>query len=225
MKVKHLLLLPFFFAACQSASDSSSAADSAAIESENATAPSDSQATAIDTFKNIPDTKLIVPGKQIGETRIGETDKELFSVMKKPDAGDAAMGKAWSTWYSKPSPGDTDTTRHETNVFTVRRNGVDNDTAKVKLIRVTSPFFATKTRVSANRPMDYVQKVFPGIKKVATFPDKNGEMSVFDDQAAGIAFEAQGEGKTAVCRAVIVHAPGTPLLDDFMGLHNDLKKR
>ncbi|MBE7178612.1 MAG: hypothetical protein INR69_19585 [Mucilaginibacter polytrichastri] len=221
------LLLVWLFAACQPspektpAKEAKSKPDSVtAAISDDSTAPT----VKVDTFKNIPQNKLVIPGERVGETYIDEPGTELFASKNKPDAGDSAMGKSWSTWYSKPAPGDIDTTRNELNVFTSRRNGVDGDVAKVKMIRITSPFFATKTKVSARKSFEYIKAVFPGVKKVAFFPDKGKEVSIYDDVQNGIAFEFSGNENSSVCKAVIVHEKGQTVLDAIAGLHTGIKK-
>src|SRR5690606_20623318 len=58
---------------------------------------------------------LIVPGQSIGNISIGMNAGEIEKILGKPDLSDAAMGKAWLTWFSKVS--DT-ITGNELNIYT-----------------------------------------------------------------------------------------------------------
>lgn len=228
MKFYHLILAALIFlSACQRNPATNTATDTTIKADTSAKNPVAKEASAdtvqVDTFRNIPASKLIVPGERIGETKLGETGTELFAAKDKPDAGDAAMGKAWSTWYSKPAPGDIDTTRNELNVFTLVKMGADDGEHRVKLIRVTSPFFATKTKVSAKKQKNYIQKVFPDLKKLAVYPSPKGDVFIYDDSKNGIAFEFLGDKNSSVCKAVMVHDKGEKLPGQIAGIHNDLK--
>ncbi len=76
------------------------ASDATATPTAVATTPA---ATAPEPAVTAPVTAvesdwLIVPGQRIGETALGDDPQTLITRLGRPDASDAAMGKAWLVW-------------------------------------------------------------------------------------------------------------------------------
>ena len=83
--------------------------------------------------KEVSPEQLILPGKAIGRTTLNEDATLIAKVLGPPDKGDAAMGKALSTWYANHDP-----TGYQTSIFFERQMGGD-ETSRAKQIRITSP--------------------------------------------------------------------------------------
>ncbi|HEY8914967.1 MAG TPA: hypothetical protein VIM87_00975, partial [Chitinophaga sp.] len=73
-------------------------------------------ATAVTKTPVISSEKLVSAGKGIGKIDLGSNADKLTELLGKPDFSDAAMGKAWLTWYSKRR--DEHNNRNELNIFT-----------------------------------------------------------------------------------------------------------
>lgn len=148
--------------------------------------------------KLVSDLALIVPGKSIGKISLKENAEEVYKTLGKPDSGDAAMGKSLSTWYANHNPKG-----YQTQIFCSRYMGSpDENTSRVKQIRVTSPYFKTKEGIGTGAVLAQIQAKFKVIK-TASFKNKKPPYAIFDNQK-GIAFEVSG-GK---CTAVIIYLPG-----------------
>jgi hypothetical protein len=147
--------------------------------------------------KSIPATKLIIPGKFIGQTQINENGAKVFKFLGRPDAGDAAMGKSLSVWYA-----NHDTTGYQTMVFTTRQMGADNGDSKVKQIRITSPWFSTAEGVHVGSTLQQVKQHYT-LKKTALVTQKAKKYTIYKADN-GIAFEVN---KQDVCCAIIVFDP------------------
>lgn len=163
----------------------------------------------------------IMPGESIGHVKLEMPANELAS-LGKPDAGDAAMMKAWRIWYGRKKDGTVDSAA-VLAVFTAMRT---QDTQYVKEIRVTSRRFRTAEKVGAGSTMTAIKKAYPGLKLVKVYASKNKSrrIEVYDDEKLGIAFEtANGRSRRALCSMVVVHtkgeAPGS-YLDYHIGFDN-----
>ena len=144
--------------------------------------------------------QLIIPGKAIGETYIGEDMKAVFERLGKPDAGDAAMGKSMCTWYARHEAGG-----YQTSVFASRDMGKpDETTSRAQQILVTSPFFKTADGIQTGISYRQISTRYT-LKKASTFGKGARQLTVYDDKAKGIAFEFNPE---RLCSGIIVHKPG-----------------
>jgi len=148
--------------------------------------------------KSVPASALIIPGKSIGKILLKEDAELVYKQLGKPDSGDAAMGKSLSTWYANHNPKG-----YQTQIFCSRYMGSpDENTSRVKQIRVTSPFFKTKEGIGAGSTLAQIQTKFK-VVKTASYLNKKLPYDIFDNQN-GIAFEIAGKK----CTAVIIYLPG-----------------
>ena len=97
--------------------------------------------------KPVPLSQLVVPGISVGQTAINEASENVHKRLGKPDGGDAAMGKSVSIWYA-----NHDTSSYLTQMFFTRNMGND-ETSRVKQIRVTSPWFKLNNNLFAGSPL------------------------------------------------------------------------
>lgn len=152
----------------------------------------------------------IEPGKYIGNTQLGATADEMASRLGAADGGDAAMGKAWSIWYSRKQDKSIDSAKYLA-VYSVREETNGREAMVVKQIRVNTPSFTTAKGLKVGSSYFDIKKLFPAIKVVAQYQDKlkGRKITLYDVRKSGIAFEmtAVNGGKPA-CTAITVHPKG-----------------
>ena len=158
---------------------------------------------------------LIVPGKSIGNIGLEQNADGLEAILGKPDLSDAAMGKAWLTWFSKVS--DT-VTGNELNIYTEYK---DNELREkvVRQIRITSDEFMTKDSISTGKSIDYISKIYPVVRLIGKYDTNTAyPVSVFDVIDEGIAFEAENN----ICTGIIVHKKGEKVTEEYITFHPDM---
>ena len=171
------------------------------------------QGSSITNKNTLTADQLILPGKSIGRTAINEDGEAIIKRLGKPDAGDAAMGKSVSIWYTKH-----DTAGYITQIYFTRQMGVD-DTSHAKLIRVTSPWFKVKENVNVGAPVKNAMDKFR-LVKIGEGNGKQGPYILYDDFKSGIAFEADNKG---TCTGITIHEPGKKLAPNYLAFFPDLK--
>ena len=92
---------------------------------------------------NVEVNKLIVPGESTGKAVLNMDAAGLEKKFGKPDMSDAAMGKAWLTWYGKK---DEHNSKTELNIYTTYKDTTIREKT-VQQIRTTSSFFSTENKV------------------------------------------------------------------------------
>jgi hypothetical protein len=198
------LLISIVFAACHSSSNSDGKRDSiASIESGPG--------------KIVDERYLIVPGISVGEISIGEDVEQVGQKLGKPDAGDAAMGKAWGIWYSKDTSGEI---KNEFAVYSSYRD-TSMKVKDVKQIRITSNQFKTQDGFSVERTLIDTQMKFPGIERTSTYLNENKDsVVIYDSKKEGIGFEFIN-GKSI---ALTVHAKDQAVNGTYLTLHPEWKQ-
>lgn len=156
--------------------------------------------------------KLIVPGKSIGQTALNDNGAEVTKRLGRPDAGDAAMGKSLSIWYA-----NHDTTSYQTMVYASRQIGTNDETSRVKQIRITSPWFVTKDSVQVGSTLEQIGKTYQ-TKKVAYFTKAGQMFNIY--RADGIAFEIDPQQK---CTAIIVFDADSNPGSTYLPFYDNLK--
>jgi len=160
----------------------------------------------------------ITPGKQLGKLSVGDLPENM-KWMKKPDYGDTSSGHQWQTWEAKkPDP------RNGKIINTLDVYTSVNDAGKyqIRLIRSTSPTFATSAMIKVGSSFAEVKKQYPKIAKQTEYesPQFSSKVALFDDDAAGIAFEFKlaADGNVAPksrCLSIWVHEPGLDLQKEY----------
>jgi hypothetical protein len=186
-----------------------------AVDTINIKAPDAVKQGSDTTTSNKPVTadKSIVPGKSVGQTTLGEDAANVFKRLGKPDAGDAAMGKALSIWYA-----GHDTTGYQTMIYTARQMGTQDEAARVKQIRITSPWFITAEGIHNGATLQQINKVY-GVKKSATFTLKKEAYAIYRS-AKGIAFEIDPQ---EVCKGIVVFDEASQPGQIYLPFYNDMK--
>ena len=180
-------------------------------------------AAAVTKTPVISSEKLVSAGKGIGKIDLGSNADKLEQLLGKPDFSDAAMGKAWLSWYSKRR--DEHNNRNELNIFTTYADSTMR-TKVVKQIRVTSPFYITADSLQVYNDLASIRKVYPDMVSEGTYKEQKGGRTIqlYDAIAQGIAFEIAEANGQQICIGMIVHEPGKKVTDIYITLHPDLKK-
>jgi len=208
MRYSLIILAATGLMACNQSPKSTTAVDSTTI------AATVKQTNDTATLSKLVSTdKLITPGKSIGQTVLGQDAEAVFKRLGKPDAGDAAMGKALSIWYA-----GHDTTGHQTMIYTSRQMGTNDEAARVKQIRVTSPWFMTADGIHNGSTLQQIGKVYE-VKKSATFTLKNETYTIYRS-AKGIAFEIDPQ---EICKGIIVFDAASQPGQMYLPFYSNLK--
>lgn len=178
---------------CSCTSNSKDAAQGGVEQSRDSTSVYESSAHAI----TVPSDSLIVPGRSVGEIKLETDAAGIMKKFDKPDAGDAAMGKAVATWFERH-----DTTGHALSIFTAKDVG-NSDTAFIEQIRVTSPGFKTKQGIGTSASLTQLGKIF-NLQKQKGYRLKQQDVELYVD-TAGIAFEIDKQGR---CIGIVVYPAG-----------------
>ena len=185
-------------------------ANIASTDSSNSNAKNDS--IALTAENNVEANKLIVAGESIGKAVLNTDAANLETEFGKPDMSDAAMGKAWLTWYGKK---DEHNNKTQLDIYTTYKDTSMREKT-VQQIRTTSSFFSTDNNVHVYSSLNEIRKAFPAIQKLNKLPDNNRDIFVYDDVQSGIAFEIADANGQKICTAIIVHIKGKKVSDIYI---------
>lgn len=146
----------------------------------------------------------VVPGRSLGNITLG-ADAASLAALGPASTSDAAMQKAWATWYgARPAPTSP---RTQLDVYTApANNNVDHHT--VQVVRATSPWFHVANGLRVGTSLRAIRAAYGALPLVATYRLTTGTRYLYDDARHGIAFELDGQAGSSRCRALLVHAPG-----------------
>jgi hypothetical protein len=174
-----------------------------------------------DTTRIITDTitgrisaDSIIPGKGIGQIALNEKRESVIAKLGRPDAGDAAMGKAISIWHSKRKGNDS--TVHSVTVYSTTNFGDKEESHKVQSIRITSPVFITAQSIKCSSTLAFLKIQCPEIRNPQSFykDSSTGEkINIYENVKTGIAFEINSAGK---CIGISVHKPGKKITQTYL---------
>jgi hypothetical protein len=171
-----------------------------------------SDSIALNAENNVEANKLIVPGESIGKAVLNMDATNLETEFGKPDMSDAAMGKAWLTWYGKK---DEHNNKNELNIYTTYKD-TSMQEKTVQQIRTTSSFFSAENNVHVYSSLSEIKKAFPAIQKLNKLPDNNRNIFIYDDVHNGVAFEIADANDQKICIAIIVHIKGKKVSDIYI---------
>jgi hypothetical protein len=185
---------------------------------DTATQPAQADDT---TITQVPPatSQLIVPGESIGNISIGTDATDLETLLGKPDASDAAMGKAWLTWNGKRDEHNNVTSL---NIYTTYKDSSMRQKT-VQQIRTTSSSFSTVEDLHVYASLETIKDKFSAIKKRAHYTDEGTDIIIFDEQQKGIAFEIVAASGQQICTGIIVHKKGEAVTNVYRFLHPDMK--
>lgn len=223
MKYRSLIHVLFLFIACNEIPDKNLQKDSSAVKGSAVTIDTESERPQPDTAGtpagSPSSNKLIIAGKSVGNVLLGMNDSLLVAEFHKPDMSDAAMGKAWLTWYGKKPDEHNNKTRLD--VYTTYKDTSMREKT-VQQIRTTSSFFETGNGIHVYSSFNDVQPAFPELKKAATYKDDGREFTIYDDEEQGIAFEIVSAGTEKICTGIIVHKRGAKVTAIYVSLYPDI---
>jgi len=190
----------------------------AACQSSNKTEEHavDSVAQVSSALKTPDEQFLIVAGRSVGEISLGEDMEQVGKKLGRPNAGDAAMGKAWGIWYSN------DSTAKRPNEIAIYSSYRDTSmrVKDVKQIRITSNLFKTKDGLSTGGTLEDAKMKFPAIEKLTVYLNEDKDtVLVYDAKKDGIGFEFL-KGKSI---SLTVHPANTPVNGTYLTLHPEWK--
>lgn len=177
----------------------------------------------LDTIpQKIPVVNLnIIPGQSIGNVSLEQNASEL-AFLGTADLSDAAMGKAWETWYSSKSNKVSGKT--ELNIYTTYKDREMNEKV-VRQIRITSPDFKTPEGLSVGSSFEEIHKTFAHLEMQGSFikPNTTNTIKLYDAVDSGIAFEIENTDPQT-CTAIIVHRKHVKATEEYLNFHPDLVK-
>lgn len=224
MKYCFLIIAMIFFAACgeNSRTEKVTATDSlqTTADTNDSSAKADEVLQASPSAETNAANSLIVAGKSIGNVGLGMNDSILETQFGKPDMSDAAMGKAWLTWYGKKP--DEHNNKTQLNIYTTYKDTSMREKT-VQQVRTTSSFFKTADELHVYSSLEDIKAKFPQLKKAATYKDKGREITVYDDQQQGIAFEIVTADTQNICTGIIIHKPGVKVTQVYISLHPEMR--
>jgi hypothetical protein len=168
---------------------------------------------------SIPLAYQIIPGQRIGQITLGDSPGQVQANLGTPDAGNAAMGKSLSTWYSKGSGAN----RHQVNVYTVReKTGTPEETVGVRQVRITSPVFKLANEgLKVGSTLPQIRNQFPEVTAIAYYaPKGKPAVYIYDATGQGIAFEIAGPD--SVCVGITIHPKNASATDTYLPVHPEL---
>jgi len=163
---------------------------------------------------------VIIPGQSIGNVALEQNSEEL-EFLGPADLSDAAMGKAWLTWFSTNSKQPSGKT--ELNIYTIYK---DKELTQkvVRQIRITSPDFKTPEGIHVGMAFTEIQNLSPDLNYIGNFknPGKTNWVELYDSTNIGIAYEIENTGSEKTCIAIIVHAKNRNVTEEYLSFHPDL---
>ena len=170
--------------------------------------------------------QLVVPGRSLGQLQLGLAPGAAHLPTTPPNSSDAAMGRAWTTWYG-PRPAHGAPT--ELDVYTAPPPGDDGSHRAVQVVRATSPYFQLANGLHAGSNLRRIRAAYGALPLATTYSVPGGVRCLYDAGGKGIAFETNGKAPDSKCTALIVHLPGLAAKKFYVSmgqyLHNRTKPR
>lgn len=161
-------------------------------------------------LKSTTNEKEIVPGKSLGKILLNENATAILDSLGKPDFGDAAMGKAISTW----NKGDGNLL----TLYTSTQMGVENF-SRIKAIRSLSKNFKTVDNLGVSSSLDDLKKYYR-LTPIGKFTF-NGKHYFLYTTPKGIAFEI---GMDQKCNGILLYLQDTDPENFYIPIYPDFKK-
>lgn len=153
--------------------------------------------------------KQIIPGKRIGKIALNENATALLDSLGQPDFGDAAMGKAISTWHQGLD--------NQLTLYTTMKMGVE-DFSRIKAIRSLSSEYKTKNNIGVNSSLKEIEKYFT-LQEIGKLPLDGKRYSLYLSDE-GIGFEIGNDHK---CHGVVIIEKGGNPTQTYLSLYPDVE--
>ena len=162
---------------------------------------------------------LVVPGRSLGNITLG-ADAASLAALGPAATGDAAMQKAWGTWYGQPTPGKA---RTELDIYTAPQNN-DVDHHTVQVVRATSAWFHLANGLRVGTTLRAIRATYGQLPLATSYRLAGGPRYLYDDVRRGIAFETDGASNASHCQALIIHQPGKAVTATYLSMPIYLKE-
>jgi len=163
-----------------------------------------------------PPAQLVVPGRSLGSLRLG-ADVATLAPYGPADYSDAAMQKAWATWFGTGHP------PAQLDVYSTMIPGQDTHKS-VQVVRATSTYFRLANGLRNGSTLRQIQACYGKLPLATSYQLKAGARYLYDDVAHGIAFELDGTTSASYCRALVVHLPGQAAAKTYLTMPIYLKE-
>ena len=222
-------LILFLFTACNnkpatndntSAQDTVTNQDTAVTQPDTVVTNNDDNNGVVNDTENPKSVPLIIAGESVGKIMLGTDASTLQNILGKPDMSDAAMGKAWTTWYGKNR--DEHNNKTELDFYTAYKDTSMREQT-VQQIRTTSSFFITNDSIHVYSSLNEVKNKY-AVKKAAHYNSDGRVITLYDDKQKGIAFEIASANTQNVCVGIIIHTKDKSVNDIYIMLHPDMKR-
>lgn len=174
---------------------------------------------AVATSGQVSEKSLIIPGKSVGELKLGDSEEQFRSIFNwKPNVDEHYTYPAISGcppseelhWLDAGNPPFASREDVYEGVFAYLR------TSQIVLIEVASPRFRTVNGITLNSTPDSVRRFYPGLAafwlKHKGYPAEGSREDIYwVDEAKGIAFQLvyNVEKRKRVVNHIAVFRPGT----------------
>lgn len=169
-----------------------------------------SENNTVTEAKNEPFERQIIPGKRLGTIILDENATRILDSLGQPDSGDAAMGKAVSTWKN----GDNSLL----SIYTSTQMGVE-DFSRIKAIRSLSKDFKTVDNLGISSAIDQLKRYYR-LDAAGKFTE-NGKHYYLYTTNKGIAFEI---GMDQKCHGILLYNQGTDPENLYIPMYPDFKR-
>ncbi|RPD41736.1 hypothetical protein [Chitinophaga barathri] len=177
--------------------------------------PATQKAAEEDNAAHTPPEALLVAGESAGKFHLGQDMDSVFSLLGKPDDGDAAMGKAWGIWHGQ-------------DTLAVYSTYADSTMSRrtARQIVVSGEGYRTENGLGSNTPLETIRESYPALQPAATYvSDPGGDtLWVYDAEASGIAFDFRKKDGQLLCTAVTIHPADEPVAATYLTIHAGWKK-
>ncbi len=169
---------------------------------------------AINAADTLTDSsKLIIPGKSLGNIYLNEPSDSVFSKLGRPNTGDAAMGKSLSIYINKEN-------NTELKIFFMANMGDKDEVPRAKLFYTNSSFFETKNNISVGNKLEEIKKYFPDVNPIALVTLKKDSFQIFDSQKEGVSFDLDNKN---ICRGITIHTAGEKLPATYLPFYDSFE--
>lgn len=166
---------------------------------------SGSKTVSTDSLSNVDVNKIVLiqPGRSVGNISLGQDMQAVGDTLGKPDAGDAAMGKAWGIWYDKDSKGGS---RNEIAIYSAYADSTMTG-KDVKQIRIADGKFKTKEGLGIGSSLSSFKATYPDLELRSGYLNtlSGDTLRVYDSKLKGLSAEVIRD----ICSAITIHSPGT----------------
>lgn len=152
----------------------------------------------------------IIPGERLGNITINENSKPILDSLGKADFGDAAMGKAVTSWNIDSG--------NLLSLYTVTKMGIE-DFSRIKAIRSLSSNYRTDENIGVNSSLSEIEKYF-NLEELGSFTKDEKSYKLYTTEE-GIGFEFGDDQK---CHGIVLTEKGKNPLQNYLTFYPEFLK-